>query len=341
MFIKADDLRLAWKGTVSLEKNNGSVTPWRIPYKDKDIFPDEELHFEASKTSGIRLMLKTDSKTIKLSGKLIGKSDTAAPPGCQVDLCIDNKIIQTQIFDKNNEILFTDLPAGNNVIEFWFSPSRPIILHGVEIDDNASLEYGDDKRLKWITYGSSITLCVRAVSPAMTWPAIVARNMDLDLTSLSYGGQCKLDPMIARMIRDMDADFISLKLGINIYASDLSPRTFLAAVIGTIATIREKHENTPLVVCSPIYCPPRENTPSKLGNTMENMRVSVKQAVESFQKRGDKNIYYIDGLKIFGSELAAHLPDKMHPDAEGMEFMAKNFMNEVFNKHQLKLVAEK
>ena len=171
----------------------------------------------------------------------------------------------------------------------------------------------------------------------MTWPAIVARKMNLNMICLGYGGQCKVDPMIARMIRDMDADFISLKLGINVYNGDLSPRTFPAAVIGAIAIIREKHKDIPLVVCSPIYSPPREDTPSTVGNTLKDMREAVKNAVESFRKRGDKNIYYVDGMKIFGPELTDYLPDELHPDAKGMEFMAENFMNEVFEKHKVKL----
>lgn len=337
MFVKADDSRLLWEGVISLEKKDGSVTPWRMPHEDKDLFPDHGLHFEAGKASGVRLLLKTDSKSIKLSGQPVGEGYDVSPPGCQIDLCIDNKIIETQVFDENNEVLFADLPTGNNLIELWFSPSYQIILHGIEIDDDASLETVEDNRLKWITYGSSITHSVRAASPAMTWPAIVARDMNLNLTSLGYGGQCKVDSMIARIIRDMDADFISLKLGINVHGNDLSPRTFAAAVIGTIAIIREKHTDTPLVVCSPIYSPPREETPSIIGNTLKDMRDAVKRAVESFQKRGDKNIYYVDGLKIFGPELIEYLPDELHPDAKGMEFMAENFMNEVFKKHNIKL----
>jgi lysophospholipase L1-like esterase len=336
MFIKADDSRISWEGVISLEKNNGSVTPWRIPYEDKDIFPDESFHLVANRASGVRILLKTDSRNIRLSGEPKVDGCAVAPGGCQIDLCIDNKIIQTQIFE-NNELLFSGLPKGMKVVELWLSPSYPITMHGAELDDGASLEKVEDKRLKWIAYGSSITHCVRAASPAMTWPAIVARTMNFNLTALGYGGQCKLDSMIARMIRDMEADFISLKLGINVYGSDLSPRTFPAAVIGTIAIIREKHKTAPLVVCSPICSPPRENTPSTAGNTLINMRDAVKRAVESFRKRGDKNIYYVDGLKIFGPELTEYLPDELHPDAKGMEFMAENFMNEAFKKHRIKL----
>ncbi len=338
MFIKADDPRILWEGIISLEKkNDGSVMPWRIPHEDKDLFPNEGLHAQAAKCSGVRFLIKTDSSSLKISGDPIGEGHDVAPPGCQVDLCIEGKIIETKIFDENNEILFKDLPAGTNIVELWLSPSYPMIIHSLELDDNASLEKIEDKRLKWITYGSSITHSVRAASPAMIWPAIVARDMNLNLTSLGYGGQCKVDPMIARMIRDMDADFISLKLGINVHGGDLSSRTFPAAVIGTIAIIRERHKDIPLVVCSPIYSPPREDEPNIVGNTLKNMREAVKKAVESFQKRGDKNIYYVDGMKIFGPELIDNLPDELHPDAKGMEFMAENFMNEVFKKHKIKL----
>jgi len=53
MFIKADDSRLVWEGVISLEKNNGSVTPWRIPHEDKDLFPDENFHSRASMAAGV------------------------------------------------------------------------------------------------------------------------------------------------------------------------------------------------------------------------------------------------------------------------------------------------
>jgi len=336
MFIKADDPGILWEGVISLEKDNGSVTPWRIPHEDKDLFPNEDFHFRASHASGVRMLFKTDSVNIKVSGEPLGDGYEVAPPECQIDLCIDNEIVQTQVFE-NNELSFAGLPEGENIVELWLSPGYPVKIHGIELDDGASLEKFEDKRLKWITYGSSITHSVRAASPAMTWPAVVARKMNFNMTCLGYGGQCKVDPMIARLIRDMDADFISLKLGINVCNVDLSPRTFPAAVIGTIAIIREKHKDIPLVVCSPIYNPPRENTPSPVGNTLENMREAVKDAVESFRKRGDKNIYYVDGMKIFGPELLEYLPDELHPDAKGMEFMAENFMNEVFRKHKIKL----
>ena len=339
MFIKANDPLLIWESVISLETDNetGSVIPWRIPHEDKDLFPNEDFHYSASHASGVRILLNTDSTTLVVKGQPLTEGYDVAPPGCQIDLCIDNEIVQTQVFGDGSEMTFADLPAGRKNIELWLSPAYKVRIDGIEIADGTNIYPVEDKRLKWITYGSSITHCVRAASPAMTWPAIVARKKNFNLTTLGYGGQCKLDPMVARMIRDMDADFISLKLGINVHSGELNPRTFPAAVIGTIAIIREKHKDTPLVVCSPIFSPPRESEPNASGNSLENMRIAVKNAVESFQKRGDKNIYYVDGMKIFGPELGDYLPDELHPDAKGMEYMAENFMTEVFEKHGIEI----
>ena len=83
-------------------------------------------------------------------------------------------------------------------------------------------------------------------------------------------------------------------------------------------------------MCSPIWGHDRETTPNAVGLTLQQMRVEVREAVESFRQRGDDNIYYVDGLKLFGEELAHLLPDNLHPNAEGYRRMGENFLKEVF-----------
>ena len=79
--------------------------------------------------------------------------------------------------------------------------------------------------------------------------------------------------MVARMMRDMPADFLSMKVGINIYGSgSLSERTFQSAIIGFVQIVREKHPETPFVVISPIFSSFRETTRNAVGFTLEDMR---------------------------------------------------------------------
>ena len=68
----------------------------------------------------------------------------------------------------------------------------------LKLPDAGHLEGAADALPRWITYGSSITHCRTAASPAATWPALVARARGLKLTALGFRGQAHADPMIAR-----------------------------------------------------------------------------------------------------------------------------------------------
>ena len=337
MLLNANDPRLSWHGTISQESVGGTIKPWRLPYDQLDFF-HVDLQFQAAKTAGVRLSVATDSPFIALKIKLNELGESAF----KVDLVIDNEIIATEIMDpQSGSVRFEQLDEQYQVIELWFPPNFGFELQSVEVADGATVAEVQDLRPKWVTYGSSITHCSGAGSPAMTWPGIVARNMDFNLTCLGYGGQCKIDPMMARLVRDLPADIISIKLGINTHDNHFTDRTFSAAVIGTIATIREKHPQIPLVVCSPIWSPARETVAPGTGVPLVQMREIIEAAVCTFKKHGDQHIYYIDGLKLFGPEYHALLPDDLHPDAEGMKVLAENFINEVFKQYAIDVKQKK
>ena len=59
------------------------------------------------------------------------------------------------------------------------------------------------------------------------------------------------------------------------------------------------------------------------------MREEVAEAVSAIRERGGSNVHYVDGLSLFGPEHAHMLPDDLHPDAEGYETLARNFLREV------------
>src|SRR5690606_37434801 len=112
-------------------------------------------------------------------------------------------------------------------IELWLPHFGQFRLKAIEIDDDATFARVESKARRWITYGSSITQCRASRTPTQTWPAIVARRMGLDLVCLGFSGQCHLDPMVARLIRDTPADYLSICAGINIYGgASLGKRSF-------------------------------------------------------------------------------------------------------------------
>jgi lysophospholipase L1-like esterase len=239
---------------------------------------------------------------------------------------VNGEVVDSQPLAGKDSFRFEGLPEGEKQIELWLPQFGEFRLRSLELSDDASFDSRLDFRPRWVTYGSSITQCRAAASPTQTWPAVVARKNDLNLTCLGYGGQCHLDPMIARMMRDLSADYLSMCVGINIYgAASLSERTFRPGICAFVRIVREKHPDTPFVVMSPIFSPPREEKPNAVGFTLKVMRQEVAQAVEDLRAFGDRNVYYVDGLEVFGADLAHLLPDELHPNAEGYRRMGENF----------------
>ena len=321
--IDADDPRISWQGAISLHRTGEWVMPWRIHYEDRAMFPPVALQERAAMPAGVRIAFNSDTAT--LAGKIEPRTDIAL-----LDLFCDGQFLSSVELAGQDRFAFEGLPPGEKLIELWLPQIGEFRLGELELSDGATVTPYDDPRPRWITYGSSITHCRTAERPSQTWPAIVARKHGLNLTCLGYGGNCHLEPMIARVIRDLPADFISMKVGINVQGSgSLNLRTFGPAIIGFVEIIREKHPDTPFVVVSPIYSAPREETPNAVGFSLQGMREEVAGAVDAIQAHGDSNIHYVDGLKLFGPEHVHLLPDQLHPDAEGYKILGHNFLREV------------
>jgi hypothetical protein len=273
--------------------------------------------------AGVRISFHSDTQTVA------GEIEPVDEPS-KIDLYCDGRLHGMIDLAGQRRFEFRDLPDGEKLIELWLPQYVQFRLHGLELTAGATVKPYDDSRPRWVTYGSSITHCRAAESPSQTWPAIAARKLGLNLTCLGYGGNCHLEPMLARMIRDLPADFLSMKAGINIYGSgSLNSRTFIPAVIGFAQIIREKHPDTPFAVISPIFSAFRETTPNSVGFTLEAMREEVAEAVQIMVGKGDRNIHYVDGLKLFGPDLGGLLPDELHPNAEGYQIMGENFVDNV------------
>jgi lysophospholipase L1-like esterase len=325
--IHPNDRRLAWPGAISLQRTAEWVQPWRLPYDRLGLFPPDLLRERAAMPAGVRLAFRTNATLV--AGDIVPQPELAP-----LDLCCDGALLCSLDISGQEHFQFTNLPAGDKLIELWLPQFGAFRLRALALNAGATLAPDEEQRPRWLTYGSSITQCRAAASPARTWPAIVARTRGYDLTCLGYGGQCHLDPLIANLIRDRPADYLSLCVGINIYGSgSFNARSFGPAIIGFVQTIREGHPATPLVVQSPIFSPPRETAPNVVGFTLQAMREEVTAAVDALQAAGDQYVHYVDGLTILGADQAHRLPDDLHPDAEGYALMGENFLREVAEKY--------
>ena len=242
------------QGALSIELGDGYVRPWRTDYQQKELYPsiNDDLLKQMSKPVGVRVRFASSSTSVTLS---VLPAEVART----FDLVIGNERIDTLSMAVGETTLTVgDLPGDDTPVEVWLPYEGPVSLATF---DGKDVRPVSDTRPKWLTYGSSITQCGAAHSPSRTWPATAARACDLNLTCMGFGGQCHLDSMVGRLIRDREVDLFTMKLGINMMgAASLSPRTFRGAVIGFTQIIREKHPTMPIGIISPIISPPREAT---------------------------------------------------------------------------------
>lgn len=262
------------------------------------------------------------------------------------DLRIWKGIEIDRVVEGEDSLAEFNLPISDTprIVTLWLPQNCQIEV----IDLSANADWGvapDSGQLNWIHYGSSISHCEDASGPLGVWPVAVARKLKLDVFNLGLSGSANLEQSVARTIRDLPADLISLKIGINIVnGANHTATTFAPAVHGFLDTIREGHPTAPILVISPICCPGHENNPgpssdvsgkvlgqefgphSWIGElTLRGIREILSNLVE-LRSKEDSHIFYMDGLNLLNEIEAESMPDGIHPDAAGYEKIANNFL---------------
>ena len=344
----------------------GWVTPRRLPDWTRSQFADPGMERYVKFPSGVRLRFSTTADLISLEvrvSKLVitGISEEKRPAA--FDLLVNGVETKTLIAENGNTLRLTatapavfsetlevgeidilnfdGLGHDKKEIEIWFPTTS--IVEVRKISSNQEICKSDQETRKtWLHYGSSISQCSEAVRPMDAWPIRASQLLNLDLRNFGLAGECQLDGFVARTMASLPADFISLKLGINVVNADsMRERAFIPAVHNFLDILRESHTRTPILVISSIVCPFHEDCPGPTmieGNrlfakerapelaagalTLKRSRVLLEEIVK---KRSDSNLHFMDGLELFSIADKNHLPDELHPDSTGYRMMGERF----------------
>jgi lysophospholipase L1-like esterase len=337
--IDLSEIERLLEGHIDVRRRPDSLQPLRYPAAEAPFY-DPFTRWVASAPAGVRLRLRSGTRSLRLTlNQRVAALGAEARPA-PYDLFIDGKSWKQLsatggavlaldgglVGDEHATLAFEDLPAGDKHIELWLPQSATVSLTGMAVDDSASVAPWPDARRRIVFHGSSITHCMEADTAAGAWPAVAARLADAAHLNLGWAGSCLLSSLAARIIRDQKDDAIVLKLGINVHGEGLlKERTFLDSAHGMLSIIREKHRETPIVVVSPIWSPPREEASPQGGPSLRRMRELLEEVVLARAKSGDAHIRYLSGLELFGPADRADLPDELHPNAQGYRRMGERF----------------
>ncbi len=357
------------RGAAHLGLTDDGIRPTRLTPEAMAMLPDDWVRRAATQGCGVRVCFTTDARTVELGVRVLrpvavdgldgGAVGVVPPPGA-FDLVVDGELVArrhaqdhglyrlhfaSKIAEPDHApattIVFTDLPGRTANVEIWLPHQETVTITGLRAD--GAVAPPPPERARWVHHGSSISHGAGAASPSRTWPAVAAREAGLELTNLGFAGNALVDPFAARTIRDTPAEVISIKLGINVVNHDaMRRRAFVSAIEGFIATIRDGHPGTPLLVVTPILCPIVEEAPGptvadpvrdgetaayrtrgraeEIGDgklSLQSIRGELQKVVERRRLAGDDAIHHIDGRLLYGEADAVFrpLPDNLHPDA--------------------------
>jgi hypothetical protein len=351
------------------ERTARGVRPHRLPRWVREQFPDPQLLAVEAQPAGVRIAFRSAATHVELDLHATRLTFVGASrPRGRVDLVLDGVPTASSTLTGGDAhetdlrtgvttprpgaahtAVFSRLPAGDKAVELWLPHNEAVELSALRTD--APIAPLADHAPLWVHHGSSISQGSNAVGPTATWPAVAARAAGVRLQNLGFGGSALLDPAVARTVRDLPADVLSVKVGINLVNLDaMRLRTFVPALHGVLDTIRDGHPPTPLLVITPLFCGIHEDTPgpgavdpatlgtdqvrfvatgtagdTRLGRL--TLRVVREAMGEAIARRDDPALRLVDGLGLFGPEDAAELPpaDGLHPDTAAHARIGERF----------------
>lgn len=365
----AEQLREAIVGAVDVQSTaTGGVRPSRVPRDLRPQIPTEFMRLTLEAPAGVRLRWRTRATRIDLRLAIQRFHFAGSPLSFHpsVDLIDDGLVLSRKVPGGVAEldmavdavsvsdgevvtVTFDQLSGSDRVVELWLPQNATVELFGAESD--AELHPTDTSAPTWVHYGSSISHGMELERPTEMWPAVAARALGWDLTTLGLAGNAMLDPFVARTIARTRADVISLKVGINLVNFDaMTLRTFRPALHGFLDTIREAHPSARIILVSPIAAPDIEDRHGPTGPdpdrlpalriggaagasphgddalTLKRLRSAMAEVVARRQE-SDSLLEYLDGTLLLSAadDAAGMLPDGLHPDARGHEAMGRRF----------------
>jgi len=361
------------RGALELDRTSDGWLPRRLPAWTKPQLPDIFMNTMVTMTAGVRIVFATDSPVVEFVSHprtIHTLPSVVRPPIYQ--LVVDGEIRPDVVatggsyvhIDRTKgpegiefevgaavTVRWDDLGDHHKTVEIWLPTNSSVELLALRVVEGASVAPVPITRRRWTHYGSSISHCMDVDRPFDAWPPMVSRLANVELADVALAGQCQLDPFMGRVIRDLPADVISVKVGINLVnMASMTQRTFAPAVHGLLDHIRDGHPVTPLLVVSPIVCPvaedhPGPTVPTAGGTfgvvatppearleplTLRGIRRTLAAIVDQRRAAGDQHLHHLDGLELFGTDDHHLLYDGLHPSPEGYALLGQRFAQRVF-----------
>ena len=285
----------------------------------------------ASNTTGMRVRFKTNSDYIVVHAELESydiPSSKALIASRDFDIYLVGKggkqrfhtifsssvpeewgITESRIKFGNKEMrdIVLNFPLTANIKELYIG-----LREGCEL--LAGSEYKHKKPV--VFYGSSIVHGEGAMRPGNAYPAIISRKLDTDFINLGFRGNATAEEAMMRYIASLPMSVFVYDYDYNAPSVEHLEKTHYSGY----EIFREKQPKTPVILAS------RVNYYEGDIAIHEKRRNIIKESYFRALASGDRNVYFIDGSKIYPTDKRDECTaDGCHPNDMGYSYMADAF----------------
>ncbi len=169
-----------------------------------------------------------------------------------------------------------------------------------------------------VFYGTSITQGGCASRPGMVHTAILGRNLNCPVVNLGFSGNGRMEAEVAKYIAEIDASIYVIDCLPNLAAPDVASRTE-----PLVKLLREARPDTPIVLVEDrTYSNSFLVTARRERN--DTNRAALRAAYDRLTKAGVKNLYYLPGETMLGTDRDDTV-DGSHPTDLGFFRQAEAF----------------
>lgn len=251
-------------------------------------------------TSGGRLRFRTDSPYVAISATMSPGGMLSCTPvsgSMSFDLYADGRFVRNftapcpLVTNGYEDVKY--LPSeGEHEISLYFPLYHDVKELRIGLQKGASflpIANADTKK-RVVFYGSSITQGSCASRPGMAYPNFLAGKFDFTCINLGFSGNAKGEDVMCDYIAALAPDVFVMDYDHNApdaaHLKATHERFFLR--------FREKNPQTSVIFLS---------APNvRFETSFDPRRPIIRATYENALKRGDKNVYYIDGYDLFGEE---------------------------------------
>ncbi|MEV8451675.1 hypothetical protein AB0467_06015 [Streptomyces sp. NPDC052095] len=258
-----------FNGAVSLQRGEGWVAPWRVPFDRARLYFPEGGIGRAGMPSGVALVLTTDTDHVELDYLCSRCPDNIVELAEDIEQLESIDVVVDGVrrgrralsASRSTETLRLDLGGAEGGarrddgarpvrrVELWLPLYAQFRMIDLRIDEGATASVPAPNPNRWVHYGGSLSQGMGADSPLTNYVQSSRWRDDLDLVSLARGKGTHLEPVFADLVAELRPRYLTMAVGGMVYLTgSLNPYTYLTNMLGFVKRVVDTVPDCEVVV---------------------------------------------------------------------------------------------